>query len=160
MKKLILRATLILAAFGITHAITGTDDALAAPTGCSPNGEARGTVCWYGTPPKLVTSCGGTKYIDGSVTNAGTLDDRCFAKYGKGQTDKAPYDKKPATPGARSAGQELATSDSTEAEPMAPVCTLPGCEARCGAGKCQSFSTTNTGCKYVCQIPQKPSEEN
>ena len=83
MNKLLSRSLLALAAVGLAYTTFGSTDALAVP-GCSSAGEPRGTVCWMGgNPPKVVTSCGGTKYIDGAVTNAGTLDDRCFAAYGR-----------------------------------------------------------------------------
>lgn len=51
--------------------------AFAVPLPACADGDTRGTVCADGTDVK--TSCGNGKYLDGRVSNAGKLDDGCFA---------------------------------------------------------------------------------
>ena len=44
------------------------------------DGDAKGKVCAQGG--KVKTACGDGNYLDGRVSNAGTLDDRCFTAAG------------------------------------------------------------------------------
>jgi hypothetical protein len=69
--KNILRAAALLITLSVSTI------AFAAPPVCGA-GDAKGTVCWSNSnPSSLQTSCGNGNYTSGSVTNAGTLDDRC-----------------------------------------------------------------------------------